>query len=132
MELQLLDIEEINSRLEELPEWEFDEENMVLSSEVELENFHEAADFVHQIAEITEDLDHHPDILLHDYKFVTIYTGTHEPEGITEKDFELIAAIEDLFDEIDEQDAEEDVEDEVEEEENGDKKSDLESDLDNA
>lgn len=112
MDTQLLSAEEINSRLEELPEWEYDEEQKVLSTDIELEGFHEAADFIHQIAEVTEDLDHHPDILLHDYKFVTIFTSTHDANGITEKDFELIAAIEDLFDEAEQEGEEMDEDDE--------------------
>lgn len=116
METKLLTNEEVTTRLEQFPEWEFDEEDTVLYTEIELENFHEAADFVHQIAEITEDLDHHPDILLHDYKFVTIYTSTDDPNGITEKDFELMAAIEDLFDEVGEQMEEDEVQEEIEEE----------------
>lgn len=61
-------------------------------------NFLEAVDFVNQVADVAMQADHHPDILLHDYKNVTITSTTHdEGETITDKDKQLAAKIEALM-----------------------------------
>lgn len=56
-------------------------------------NFFDALSFVVKVGMVAEKLMHHPDILLHSYKFVTIKVSTHEVGGITEKDIELINQI---------------------------------------
>jgi 4a-hydroxytetrahydrobiopterin dehydratase len=44
--------------------------------------------FVVRIAELAEDLGHHPDILIR-YNKVTLTVSTHDAGGLTDKDFEL-------------------------------------------
>ncbi len=56
-------------------------------------NFFDALSFVVKVGMVAEKLMHHPDILLHSYKYVTIKTFTHEVNGITDKDVELINQI---------------------------------------
>lgn len=56
-------------------------------------NFFDALSFVVKVGMVAEKLIHHPDILLHSYKYVTIKTFTHEVDGITDKDIELINQI---------------------------------------
>ena len=61
-------------------------------------NFNEVIDFVNKIAKIAEELDHHPDILIHSYKEMKIMISTHDQEKITEKDYELAERIDSIKD----------------------------------
>lgn len=62
-----------------------------------LEGFIEAVDAVNKIAVLAEHVNHHPDILIHNYNQLTISTWTHSENGITEKDINLAAEIEKLM-----------------------------------
>ena len=91
--MSLLTNEEIQKNLKELSlEW-------AVIDGVHLErvylfgDFSEALSFVNKVGKIAEDQNHHPDILLHDYKKVTIKTTTHEASGLTKKDFEFAKLI---------------------------------------
>jgi|SRR5665213_254835 len=59
-------------------------------------NFLDAVAFIQQIAPIAEKQDHHPDILLSDYKKVKVMLSTHSAGGITQNDFDLARAIDQL------------------------------------
>jgi 4a-hydroxytetrahydrobiopterin dehydratase len=52
--------------------------------------------FINQIAEIAEQMDHHPDIMIN-YTRITFSCSTHDQGGITEKDFKLASEIENAF-----------------------------------
>ncbi len=93
--MSTLNVDEINSELEKFDAWNYDEEASAIVSAFEFENFREAMDFAAAVGDVAENVGHHPDILVHDFKFVTIFTRTHEPDGITKKDIELVKAIED-------------------------------------
>lgn len=67
-----------------------------LNKTFEFANFVEALAFVNKVGEVAEQMQHHPDIYMHDYKEVTISTTTHETGTITEKDHALAAAIDAL------------------------------------
>lgn len=60
-------------------------------------DFVEAIRFVNRVAELAEDLDHHPDMLIHSWNNVSITLSTHSEGGLTEKDFKLAEQVEDLF-----------------------------------
>lgn len=61
-------------------------------------SFIEAVDFVNQVADLAVQAEHHPDILIHDYKHVTITLKTHDAGNkITQKDKDLAEQIEGLF-----------------------------------
>lgn len=57
-------------------------------------NFSVAVSFLVQVAIIAESLDHHPDLYLHDYKYLDISTTTHSESKLTSKDIELVKKIE--------------------------------------
>lgn len=92
--MKVLTKAEVEEKLKDFEFWVYDEDMQKLAGEFEFETFLEAVDFVKDISKIAEKVKHHPDILIHNYNLVTIFTSTHEPEGITEKDFELIEMIE--------------------------------------
>ena len=61
--------------------------NMLVAA-YDFETFLEAIDFVTQIAEVIEHLQHHPDILIR-WNKVSLTLSTHDAGGVTEKDFEM-------------------------------------------
>lgn len=57
--------------------------------------FGEAMGFVNRVAAAAEAANHHPDILIR-YNKVTLTLSTHDSGGITQKDFDLAAAVDAL------------------------------------
>jgi 4a-hydroxytetrahydrobiopterin dehydratase len=65
------------------------EENNRLVKEFTFSNFEQAVEFVNKILPIAEELNHHPDVLIHSYKKVKVMIYTHDENKITEKDHKL-------------------------------------------
>jgi 4a-hydroxytetrahydrobiopterin dehydratase len=63
-----------------------------LSKEFKFENFNDSILFVNSVAQISEEMNHHPEILIN-YDEVTITTWTHDQNTITEKDYDLAEKI---------------------------------------
>lgn len=59
-----------------------------------LKDFRGAIAFVNAVADLAEDADHHPDLLIHGYNKVTVTLTTHDAGGLTQRDFLLAAQIE--------------------------------------
>lgn len=87
-----LDMDEIADRLVEYAGWE--QQGAWLVKQFEFDDFAEALDFVNTVGDIAEDLNHHPDIAIQNYNEVVINVTTHDANGITENDFELVDRIE--------------------------------------
>ena len=68
-------------------------------------NFAEALQFVNRVGAVAEGMNHHPDILMHDYKKVTLTLSTHEAKtadgqkasGVTRLDFELAEKVDQIL-----------------------------------
>ena len=60
------------------------------------DSFTGAVKFLARIAPRANALDHHPDLQLYHYKHVIIVLTTHDAGGLTRKDFELAAIIDEL------------------------------------
>jgi 4a-hydroxytetrahydrobiopterin dehydratase len=58
-----------------------------------LGDFSEALEFINRVGELSEEAQHHPDILLHDYNEVILSLTTHSAGGTTDKDFDLAQKI---------------------------------------
>jgi 4a-hydroxytetrahydrobiopterin dehydratase len=86
--------EDINSQLTD--GWSFDEKASAIVKEFTRDSFTEAADFIGKIAPIANKQDHHPDLLLHDYKKVRVILSTHDAGGVTSNDFKLAKAIDEI------------------------------------
>ena len=84
--MDLLEAEELDAALKRLPEWELDGKTIVRT--IEFEDFMEAIDFINDLADIAEEAQHHPDILIR-YAKVTLTLTTHDVGGLTESDLEL-------------------------------------------
>ncbi len=83
----------IAERLKSLPEWSLTDGELV--RELEFGDFLGAMDFVNQVAEKAEAASHHPDIDVR-YNKVRLALVSHDAGGLTDRDFELAAAIEAL------------------------------------
>jgi len=66
-----------------------------LTKSYKFKDFAEAVAFVNKIAGIAESQNHHPDLLVR-WGEVAVRVSTHSAGGITAKDFELGAAIDQL------------------------------------
>lgn len=90
----VLDEQEIEQRLAGLAGWRREQETIV--HERTLADFAAAIAFVDRVAELAEEANHHPDMLVHGYNRVRLTLSTHSAGGLTAADFELAAQIEGL------------------------------------
>jgi len=75
----------------------FVEVNNQLKAVFTFSSFIEAIDFVNQVADLAETASHHPDILIHHAKNVTITLSTHDQGNkVTKQDWDLADQIEAL------------------------------------
>lgn len=80
----------------ELADLDWSREGDRIATSRTLDDFAAALDFVNRVGEIAEDHNHHPDIHLEDYNRVRLSVTTHDAGGLTERDFELARAVDDL------------------------------------
>lgn len=92
--MQRLSDKEINKHMASLKGWMLD--IGALTKDYTFHNFKQAIEFVNKVAEVAEELQHHPDIIVYEYKHVQIMTTTHDAEGLTKKDFDLASRIDSL------------------------------------
>jgi 4a-hydroxytetrahydrobiopterin dehydratase len=86
-----LDDDEIAVRINALPGWERDGDEIVKS--FQLPTFPEAIAFVARVADRAEAANHHPDIDIR-WRTVRIALTTHDAGGLSELDFDLADQIE--------------------------------------
>ena len=86
-----LTTEAVQVALKKLPGWNLKDE--AIAKQYTWPSFPDAIKFVNQVADLAEQADHHPDILIN-YRRVTLTLATHSEGGITQKDFDLAAQIE--------------------------------------
>ena len=80
-------------KLKAMPQWRLEKGELVRLSE--FANFVEAMEFVNSVAELAEGAGHHPDIDIR-YNKVRLALISHDAGGLTERDFDLAAAIDSL------------------------------------
>ena len=90
---QLLAEDDITSRLEDSA-WRREGDEIV--REWRLEDFAQAMQFVNRVAEVAEEANHHPDILIYGWNKVRLSLTNHSAGGLTEADFEMAARIDRL------------------------------------
>jgi 4a-hydroxytetrahydrobiopterin dehydratase len=66
-----------------------------LQRDLEFRDFAEALAFVNRVGELAERANHHPDIEIH-WNTVTLRWWTHVSDAVTERDYELAAASNEL------------------------------------
>ncbi len=83
--------EEVRSRLAALDGWALTSQG--IQKRYELTDFRSVMNLVNRVADLAEEANHHPDIMIN-YDKVTFTLTTHDAGGITEKDFALASRIE--------------------------------------
>jgi 4a-hydroxytetrahydrobiopterin dehydratase len=81
------------SRLAQLPGWQIESGELVRT--FEFKDFVAALEFVNRVGELAEQAGHHPDIDIR-YNRVRLALISHDAGGITEKDFDLAAQVQNL------------------------------------
>lgn len=90
MNRRLLTPEEIAARLPEVPDWRVEDGQLVC--ERAFPGYRDGLAFAVAVAELAEERNHHPDILLA-WRKVRLSLCTHSAGGLTELDFALAAAV---------------------------------------
>ncbi len=72
-------------------------EDDAIVRDVQLDGFKAAMALANRVAGAADEADHHPDILIHDYKHVRLTLSTHSAGGITDNDFALAETIDGLI-----------------------------------
>ena len=89
--MAILSTEGVQAALKKLDGWSL--KDGAIGKQYAWPSFPDAIAFVNRIADLAEQADHHPDILIN-YRRVTLTLSTHSEGGITEKDFDLAGKIE--------------------------------------
>ncbi len=91
--MQKLSEAEILERLPKAKEWERHGDMLVRTWQ--FPSFRRAMEFVNQVAALVEKAEHHPDLVI-SYRTVRVETSTHDAGGLTDLDFSLVAAVNEL------------------------------------
>jgi 4a-hydroxytetrahydrobiopterin dehydratase len=77
-----------------MSEWR--EEGNALVRDFEFGNFADALAFVNRVGEEAEEVNHHPDILVHGWNKVRLTLSTHTEDRVTDADHALAGRIDGL------------------------------------
>jgi 4a-hydroxytetrahydrobiopterin dehydratase len=92
--MALLADSDVESRLAAAPEWR--REGNEIARDLQFDDFAAAIAFVNRVAEVAEEANHHPDILVHGWNKVRLTLSTHSEGGLTESDFAMAGRIDAL------------------------------------
>jgi 4a-hydroxytetrahydrobiopterin dehydratase len=84
---------EIQQALQKLPGWK--KNGNAIERNFQFANFVQAMDFVNQIAEAAEAVNHHPDIHI-SYNQVAMVLVSHDAGGVTQRDIRMAGRINEL------------------------------------
>jgi 4a-hydroxytetrahydrobiopterin dehydratase len=85
---------EIQQALNHLPGWK--RSGKPIERPYQFDSFIKAMEFVNQIAEAAEAVNHHPDILI-SYNKVTLSLISHDSGGVTQRDIQMATRINELM-----------------------------------
>ncbi len=77
-----------------MSEWR--QEGEALVRDLKFDDFAAAMAYVNRVAELAEEVNHHPDILVHGWNNVRLTLTTHSAGGLTENDHEMARRIDAL------------------------------------
>ena len=84
--------EQIETNMVGLPQWSLNGDS--LQRTLRFADFVGSMAFVQRVADLAEEMRHHPDIMIR-YDKVTLTLTTHDAGGLTEKDFTFAKATDD-------------------------------------
>ncbi|MCZ6836504.1 MAG: 4a-hydroxytetrahydrobiopterin dehydratase [Planctomycetota bacterium] len=88
--MEKLTQEQIDEKLVDFPEWT--QIGDTIQRTFRFDDFLGSMAFISRVADLAEEQQHHPDILIR-YNKVTLTLSTHDAGGITERDFTLSRAM---------------------------------------
>ena len=91
--MQKLSRNEIEQKIKTLKNWSLEGDAMKKSWE--FSDFKEAMKFINKVADLANELDHHPE-MFNVYNKVELKFSTHDAGGLTDRDFKIAAAIDRL------------------------------------
>lgn len=92
--MPILTRDDVREKLKHIPEWK--EERGEIVRMLTFPNFASSIHFVNAVAAKAEAAGHHPDIDIR-YNKVRLALVSHDAGGLTQRDFDLAGAIEDLL-----------------------------------
>jgi 4a-hydroxytetrahydrobiopterin dehydratase len=92
--MAVLDPAGIREKMTAIPEWKLEGQNVV--RQFTFGDFVEAMKFVNRVADLAEKNAHHPDIDIR-WNKVRLALSSHDAGGITDKDFHVASAIDELL-----------------------------------
>jgi 4a-hydroxytetrahydrobiopterin dehydratase len=75
-------------------DWQQGDDELV--RDLEFKDFKAAMAYVNRVAELAEEANHHPDILVHGWNKVRLTLSTHSAGGLTQADHDMAAKIDEL------------------------------------
>ena len=82
----------------DLDMWGFD--NNLIYRIFQFKDFKQAIEFINNIANISEDIGHHPDLFLYDYKFVKVSYKSHEKNKVTQDDYKCAHLVDSIYEDM--------------------------------
>jgi 4a-hydroxytetrahydrobiopterin dehydratase len=82
--------------MDDLAGTEWRREGEAIVRDLEFKDFAEAIAYVNRVADLAEEADHHPDILVHGWNKVRLTLTTHSAGGLTDNDFAMAREIDGL------------------------------------
>lgn len=93
--MEKLSENELEAALQQLSEWSRQDEKWIVRK-FRFPSFKEAVAFVNQVADIAEDMNHHPMIAL-DFKMVTVRLTSWKAQGISSLDIGQAGRIDSIY-----------------------------------
>jgi 4a-hydroxytetrahydrobiopterin dehydratase len=82
--------------MEDLAGTNWRREGDAIVRDLQFADFAEAMAYVNRVAELAEEANHHPDILVHGWNRVRLTLTTHSAGGLTDNDFQMARRIDGL------------------------------------
>lgn len=67
-----------------------------LVRDLKFDDFAQAMAYVNRVADLAEEVNHHPDILVHGWNHVRLTLTTHSAGGLTDNDYAMARRIDEL------------------------------------
>ena len=83
----------IHVELEQLKEWKLNRDKKSIQITFKMKSFNEALELIGVAGKLAERHQHHPDIYLISYRYLTFVLTTHAIKGLSMKDFILASKI---------------------------------------
>ena len=93
--MKRLNQSEIEARLTENPDWKLTDEKWI-ERKYRFKEYLNGVEFVQQIANLSEEVNHHPFISI-DYKLITLKITSWHAKGLTDLDFDLAKKYDEIY-----------------------------------